>query len=64
MDYKRNIVQANKREVKIVNEFISFGVSIPCIINTSHVHYVTIILRIVGSNELRNLEVKLREFIR
>lgn len=40
MDYKRNIVQANKREVKIVNEFISFGVSIPCIINTSHVHYV------------------------
>lgn len=54
----------DKREVKIVNEFISFGVSIPCIINTSHVHYVTIILRIVGSNELRNLEVKLREFIR
>lgn len=30
----------DKREVKIVNEFMSFGVSIPCIVNTSHVHYV------------------------
>lgn len=29
----------DKREIKIVNEFMSFGVSIPCIINTSHVHY-------------------------
>lgn len=43
---------------------MSLGVSIPCIINTSHVLMVTIMLRIVGSNELRNLEVKLREFIR